>query len=461
MNDLLEEISEEIQKFRQDPLKYAEIIESNKADYLSSTNKSNDSGKIDEIISYLKRYNCPLPIQRENIIDQLIQEYILEKQSENTNNISFNEVAKRKIKFNRCEFLKRVEDKPIFILINLLTESGNEISKIKEILLSQEYNNYGLGIMNENGVNNIIIVLMDNYELLNSKEPINNDENLNNNNNINNNLNPNIDILNINNNINLEQINNNFDNKDNGENISVNGNLNNNENLDNLHDGLDLKIYQKKKGNETLANIKIENINENKDKKQDNEELSRLKETRSIQQLNRNEEPEKSKDVFLNVQNPDYNLNKRIDEMNNNGANLGNNIEMNPNNNIPIQNNNNVSPQVHEETGSSCDCDFALYIIYLILSKIGIFFLIFILISFINVSILFVYYMAGMSFFFSLWFALIDYIFCGCCSACGIKQLGENCCFVFFVGIGCSLLKWNCEQIRYFCQKLFSITPYK
>ena len=61
-----------------------------------------------------------MPIQRDNLIEKLIQEYILEKQSENNNNISFNEVAKRKIKYNKCEFLKsRIEDKPLFILAHL------------------------------------------------------------------------------------------------------------------------------------------------------------------------------------------------------------------------------------------------------------------------------------------------------------------------------------------------------
>jgi hypothetical protein len=120
MSDLLEIISDEIQKFRQNPLEYAEIIQSNKTDYLSLNNKNNEPGNIDEIISYLKEFNCPMPIQRDNIIEQLIQEYILEKQSENNNNISFNDFAKRKIKYNKCEILKgRIEDKPLFILAYL------------------------------------------------------------------------------------------------------------------------------------------------------------------------------------------------------------------------------------------------------------------------------------------------------------------------------------------------------
>ena len=195
-----------------------------------------------------------MPIKRDNIIDQLIQEYILEKQSENMNNISFNDFAKRKIKYNKCELLKsRIEDKPLFILMNLLTDSGDEIPNNKEILLSQEYMHYGLGTMNENEITNIIIVLMDNYEFPKSNESINNNENLNNNifitNNVNldidvvnkntsqninkvevkgnfnddiNNLNLDIDAMNINNNLNKDEIKNNDDNE---ENININENL--------------------------------------------------------------------------------------------------------------------------------------------------------------------------------------------------------------------------------------------
>ena len=225
----------------------------------------------------------------------------------------------------------------------------------------------------------------------------------------------------------------------------------------------------------------------------------KLKEGRNNHRFNINGEPENSKDVFLDIQNLENNLNSgnyginnnrtAIIENNNATANIENNnrtaniennnataniennngishIENNnggiPNNDIPIlYNNNNDFDHPDEKTGSTCDCEFVSYIIVMILSKIGIIFLIFMLISFINVSVMFVFYMAGMSFFFSLWFALIDYIFCGCCTACGIAQLADNCCVAFFVGIGCSLFKWNIDTICYFCRKLCEITPCK
>ena len=150
-------------------------------------------------------------------------------------------------------------------------------------------------------------------------------------------------------------------------------------------------------------------------------------------------------------------------ENNNGTAHIENNNGGIPDNDIPIlyNNNNNDFGHPDEKTGSLCDCEFVSYIIVMILSKIGIIFLIFMLISFINVSVMFVFYMAGMSFFFSLWFALIDYNFCRCCTACGIAQLADNCCVAFFVGIASSLFRWNIDRICYFCRKLCEITPYK
>ena len=140
---------------------------------------------------------------------------------------------------------------------------------------------------------------------------------------------------------------------------------------------------------------------------------------------------------------------------------LMNNKGVIPNKNTPIQSDNNISSQKNGKTESSSGCEFVVYIIVMILSKIGIIFLIMLLISCINISVMFIFYMAGMCFFFSLWFALIDYISCRACTACGITQLADNICVVFFVGIGCRLFKWNIDTICYFCRKLCEITPYK
>ena len=116
----------------------------------------NDSKKkqnIDEIISYLKEFNCPMPIQRDNIIEQLIQK-------DSITDLSKNE-TKEESKTNSKELLnnnllkEKIED---YIEENVITSNHYNycFTQLNNSNIAIGYNSGSIGIYETKNVTQLI-----------------------------------------------------------------------------------------------------------------------------------------------------------------------------------------------------------------------------------------------------------------------------------------------------------------